>query len=110
MRFFNALQKIFGMPDLGRTVQLTADRSAGQVWDRIRHRILAMDINEARGYIRSRATLIVVQKLAEDTSVRRLSAGQQRQLKEMTLEAVIDGALLQRDANAIEPVVVRRAA
>jgi len=28
----------------------------------------------------------------------------------MTLEAVIDGALLQRDANAIEPVVVRRAA
>ncbi len=110
MRFFNALQKIFGMQDLGRTAQLTADRSAGQVWDRIRHRILAMDINEARGYIRSRATLIVVQKLTEDTSVRRLSAGQQRQLKEMTLEAVIDGALLQRDANAIEPVVVRRAA
>ena len=110
MRFFNTLQKIFGMQDLGRTAQLTADRSAGQVWDRIRHRILAMDINEARGYIRSRATLIVVKKLAEDTSVRRLSAGQQQQLKEMTLEAVIDGALLQRAANGIEPVVVRRAA
>ena len=110
MRILSALQKIFGMQDLRRTAQLTADRCAGRVWDRIRNRIMAMDINEARGYIRGRAILVVVQKIAEDTSIQRLSAGQQQQLKEMTIQAVIDSALLQRDAIGIEPMVVRRAA
>ena len=98
------------MHDLGRTAQLTADRCAGHVWERVQNRLMAMDINEARGYIRSRATLVVVQKLSEDTSVRLLAERQQQQLKEMTLQAVIERALLQRDASGIEAVVVRRAA
>jgi hypothetical protein len=110
MRILRAIQRLFGIHDLYRTAQLTADRCAGHVWERIQNRIMGMDINEARGYIRSRATLVVVQKLSEDTSVRLLAERQQQQLKEMTLQAVIERALLQRDASGIEAVVVRRAA
>ena len=110
MQILQAIQRLFGMHNFHRTAQLTADRCAGQVWERIQDRIMAMELNEARGYIRGRATLVVVQKLNEDTTVRLLSERQQQQLKEMTLQAVIDKALLQRDAIGIEAVVVRRAA
>ncbi len=110
MRMIRAIQRLFGMHDLGRTAQLTADRCAGHVWERVQNRLMAMDINEARGYIRSRATLVVVQKLSEDTSVRLLSERQQQQLKQMTLQAVVEKALLHRDAIGIEAVVVHRAA
>ncbi len=110
MRILRAIQRLFGIHDHYRTAQLTADRCAGHDWERSQNRIMGMDINEARGYIRSRATLVVVQKLSEDTSVQLLAERQQQQLKEMTLQAVIERALLQRDASGIEAVVVRRAA
>jgi len=110
MRILYAIKRLFGMPDLRRNAQLTADRCGGQVWERVRERIMAMDIDEARGYIRGRAVLVVVTKLTEDTSVRHLSTRQQQQLKEMTLQAVIDGVLVNRNAIGIEPVVCRRAA
>ena len=110
MWLLNVVQQLWQSDNLHEIATQTADRCSGDIWERVSRRLTTMDVDEARGYIRSRATLVVAQKLSEDTSVRLLSERHQQQLKEMTLQAVIDKALLQRDAIGIEAVVVRRAA
>ena len=110
MWLLNVVQQLWQSDDLHEIATQTADRCSSDIWERVSRRLTTMDVDEARGYIRSRAALLVARELSENPLCKRLSDHQQHQLKQLALDISIDIALVRKQTLVIQPMVVRRAA
>ena len=83
-----------------------ADDSLTEVWDRVSHRAPELSANEARGYIRARAAVVVHRNV--NSVLQDAPAHMKNKLTELTMDRLID-SLLQRSRSVVV-APLRRAA
>ena len=59
MGFFNSIISLTSARQLNECAQIVAQKSYPHVWQRVKHRVLAMTPAEARGYIRGHSAEII---------------------------------------------------
>lgn len=104
------LAMLSGRPDLQSTAEIVAGQAAESVWQRVRSRLPTLGMNEARGYVRTRAVPVLNERIAALLAERAIPASAQSKILAIAGEIVVR-AMLQRVATApARTHVLRRAA
>jgi hypothetical protein len=104
------LAKLSGSPDLQSTAEIVAGQAAESVWHRVRSRLPTLGMNEARGYVRTRAVPVLNERIADLLSQGAIASSAQGKILAIAGEIVVR-AMLQRAATApARTHVLRRAA
>lgn len=88
-----------GADDRQAIAESVAKNSSEAVWNRVRRRISELSVNEARGYIRTRALPILRARIEMATDSLSATAAVQARLLEMTTDIIVR-AMLQRVAHS----------
>ncbi|MBM4003972.1 MAG: hypothetical protein FJ295_11920 [Planctomycetes bacterium] len=108
--FGKLLAKLSGSPDLQGTAEIVAVQAAESVWHRVRSRLPTLGMNEARGYIRTRAVPVLNEQIAAMISQGSLPGSRHAKVLDLAGEIVIR-TMLQRAATVpARTHVLRRAA
>jgi hypothetical protein len=109
MNLKQVFERFRGESKMNELARDTAERCRHDVWDKVWRRVPAMELAEARGYVRARAAIVVsheVEAVADHSKW--LNGARRQRLFDQTLAQVTQ--LIVAEARAIHVAPARRAA